>query len=55
MTDDERLAFRSLIDPDYREFLHPNDMPASIAAYCRQTGQPEPAGPPALHGGSRST
>ena len=45
-TDDERLAFRSLIDPDYRAFLHPNDMPASIAAYCRQTGQPEPAGPP---------
>ena len=47
-TDDERLAFRSLIDPDYRAFLHPNDMPASIAAYCRQTGQPEPAGPPAF-------
>jgi len=47
-TDDERLAFRSLIDPDYRAFLHPNDMPASIAAYCRQTGQPEPAGPAAF-------
>jgi rhamnulokinase len=37
-TDDERLAFRSLIDPDYRAFLHPDDM----------TGQPEPTGPPAF-------
>jgi rhamnulokinase len=47
-TDDERLAFRSLIDPDHRAFLHPDDMPATIAEYCRQTGQPEPAGPPAF-------
>jgi rhamnulokinase len=46
-TDDDRLAFASLIDPDHRAFLRPADMPASIAAYCRQTGQPEPAGPPA--------
>jgi rhamnulokinase len=46
-TDDDRLAFRSLIDPDHPVFLHPARMPATIAAYCRQTGQPEPASPPA--------
>ena len=39
---DERLAFRSLIDPDYPPFLNPANMPATIAAYCRSTGQPEP-------------
>lgn len=43
---EDRLAFRSLVDPDYQGFLHPDDMPASIAAYCRRTGQPEPATPP---------
>ena len=40
---DPRLAFTSLIDPDHATFLNPADMPAAIAAYCRQTGQPEPA------------
>ena len=40
--DDERLAFRSLIDPDYPPFLNPTNMPATIAEYCRMTGQPEP-------------
>ena len=44
---DERLAFVSLFDPDHPTFLNPPDMPAAIAAYCRQTGQPEPASPPA--------
>ena len=44
---DERLAFVSLIDPDHPAFLNPPDMPAAIAAYCRQTAQPEPATPPA--------
>jgi rhamnulokinase len=44
---DERLAFVSLIDPDHPTFLNPPDMPAAIAAYCRQTGQPEPATRPA--------
>jgi rhamnulokinase len=39
---DSQLAFRSLIDPDHQTFLNPSDMPAAIAAYCRQTGQPEP-------------
>ncbi len=44
---DDRFAFSSLIDPDCADFLHPGDMAAAIAAYCRQTGQAEPSGPPA--------
>ena len=44
---DDRHAFRSLIDPDCQDFLHPEDMSAAIAAYCRQTSQPEPPDPPA--------
>lgn len=43
---DDRLAFRSVFDPDHRSFFNPADMPAAIAAYCRQTNQIEPAGPP---------
>jgi rhamnulokinase len=38
-----RPPFQSLVDPDAAEFLPPGDMPARIAAYCRRTGQPEPA------------
>jgi len=34
--------FRSLIDPDAREFASPGDMPAALRAYCQRTGQPEP-------------
>jgi rhamnulokinase len=34
--------FRSLIDPDVRDFLSPGDMPAAVRAYCRRTGQPQP-------------
>jgi rhamnulokinase len=30
---------RSLIDPDDPRFLNPADMPAEIAAFCRDTGQ----------------
>jgi rhamnulokinase len=45
---DERLAFTSLVDPDHRAFLSPPDMPAEIAAFCRQTAQPEPSDPPAF-------
>jgi rhamnulokinase len=45
---DDRLAFRSLIDPDYAPFLNPIDMPATIAEYCRMTGQPEPESPTAF-------
>lgn len=33
----------SVIDPDHPSFLHPSDMTAAIAAYCRSTSQPEPA------------
>ena len=44
---DDRLAFTSLVDPDHQRFLNPADMPAAIAAFCRQTWQPEPATPPA--------
>ena len=40
-------AFRSLFDPDHASFLHPRSMVAAIAAYCRETGQPEPDGPAA--------
>jgi rhamnulokinase len=42
---DRRHAFRSLFDPDHSTFLHPQSMTAAIAAYCRETGQPEPDGP----------
>jgi rhamnulokinase len=45
---DPALAFRSLVDPDHPTFLNPRDMPAAIAGYCKQTGQTEPDGRPAL-------
>jgi rhamnulokinase len=43
----ERLAvaappFVSLINPDDPRFLSPDDMPAKIADFCRETGQPVP-------------
>jgi len=34
--------FRSIIHPDEPRFVKPGDMPAKIATYCRETGQPEP-------------
>jgi rhamnulokinase len=43
---ESRPAFRSLFDPDHPTFLHPRSMVAAIAHYCRETGQPEPEGPP---------
>ncbi len=43
----EPHAFRSLFDPDHRGFFQPPDMVSAIADYCRQTGQPAPAGPAA--------
>lgn len=36
-------AFRSLINPDDPSFLSPPDMPAAIAQFCRETGQPVPS------------
>jgi rhamnulokinase len=33
---------RSLIDPDDARFLKPAHMPAEIASFCRETGQPVP-------------
>lgn len=41
--DDRNLAFRSLFDPDHSTFFNPKDMPAAIAAFCRETGQSVPA------------
>jgi rhamnulokinase len=41
-------AFRSLIDPDHRTFLHPADMVRAIGDYCRQTEQVVPENPPAF-------
>jgi rhamnulokinase len=41
----EAPAFRSLINPADNRFLGPDDMPAKIAAFCRETGQPEPRTP----------
>jgi rhamnulokinase len=37
--------FVSLINPDDARFLSPDDMPKKIADFCRETGQPVPAGP----------
>ncbi len=42
-----RDSFPSLFDPDHPAFLHPDNMLSSIADYCRRTGQPAPADPPA--------
>jgi rhamnulokinase len=42
---DDRRAFRALIDPDDPRFVNPEDMPVAISEYCRQTGQPQPDGP----------
>jgi rhamnulokinase len=44
---DRPEAFAALFDPDHPDFLHPEDMPSAIAAYCRNTGQSAPATPPA--------
>jgi len=36
--------FRTLLDTDHAPFLQPGDMPAKIAAFARETNQPEPGG-----------
>lgn len=41
----EAEPFRSLINPDDARFLAPENMPAGIASFCRETGQPEPRTP----------
>lgn len=41
----EAPAFRSLIDPDWRDFLAPADMRSAIRAYCASTDQPLPETP----------
>ena len=37
-------AFVAFVDPNAATFLEPGDMPSRIRAFCRETGQPEPAG-----------
>jgi rhamnulokinase len=49
----EKLAaqsppFVSLINPADPRFVSPDDMPAKIAAFCRETGQPAPTSPGAF-------
>ena len=41
----EAPPFRSLIDPDDARFINPGDMPAAIAAFCRESDQPVPETP----------
>ncbi|GDY22348.1 L-fuculose kinase [Verrucomicrobiota bacterium] len=40
--------FTALINPADPRFLAPDDMPAKIAAFCRETGQPAPTEPGAV-------
>jgi rhamnulokinase len=42
---EEAPPFVSLINPMDARFLAPADMPAAIASFCRETGQPAPATP----------
>ena len=37
--------FRSFIHPDDPRFATPGEMPAKVAAFCRESGQPEPRMP----------
>jgi len=39
--------FQTLLDPDSPGFRNPDDMVVAIDGYCRLTGQPIPASPPA--------
>jgi rhamnulokinase len=41
----EAAPLRTLIDPDDERFLKPGDMPAKVAAFASETGQPVPATP----------
>lgn len=44
----EAPPFAALVNPADPRFLPPGDMPGRIAAFCRATGQPEPATPGAV-------
>lgn len=44
----EAPPFVSLINPTDARYLSPDDMPAKIAAFCRETGQPVPSSPGAM-------
>jgi sugar (pentulose or hexulose) kinase len=41
-------AFASIVDPDDPVFLPPGDMPARIARFCADSGQPVPSTPAAV-------
>jgi rhamnulokinase len=41
-------ALRSFVEPNEPRFLAPGDLPARIASFCAETGQPEPEGPGAV-------
>ena len=38
----EAKPLKCLINPNAARFLKPDDMPAKVVAYCRETGQPVP-------------
>ncbi|MEK7675005.1 MAG: rhamnulokinase family protein [Verrucomicrobiota bacterium] len=44
----EAPPFVSLINPTDSRYLSPDDMPAKITAFCRETGQPVPSSPGAM-------
>jgi rhamnulokinase len=44
----EAKPFASLINPADPRFVSPGDMPAKIAAFCKETGQPAPDSPGAF-------
>jgi rhamnulokinase len=41
-------ALRSFVEPNDPRFLAPGDLPARIASFCAETGQPQPDGPGAV-------
>ncbi|UCC41300.1 MAG: rhamnulokinase [Candidatus Aminicenantes bacterium] len=38
-------SFRSIIQPDWKGFLNPEDMPLAVREFCQKTGQPVPDSP----------
>ena len=44
----EAPAFKSFIDPDHPDFMNPDDMPAAINKFCRETRQEIPEGIPGM-------